>query len=184
MSNDIDDVCHSQATPVSKIRMIESPEQQRGKLDLVVLHCQRVQGKHWQKALHLFGRFCGLNSWSLLQALARSSLLRGNTMRVEILPYMIYSEGPEYPAYVVYFFSLKVFWNPQYRSMLVNSSKLVLLNKQQKNPKIFGASTIKEYGVHFLQRVFPGMFQVIMSNTTVFHFHRLPLSPRRPTSRG
>ena len=34
------------------------------------------------------------------------------TMRAAIVAYVIYSEGPEYPEYVIHFL-LKVFWDPQ-----------------------------------------------------------------------
>ena len=51
---------------------------------------------------------------------------------------------------------------------LVILSQLVLPNKQQKLPKIFGLSTIKEYVMYICShKVFPGIFQVMISNGTV-----------------
>ena len=51
---------------------------------------------------------------------------------------------------------------------LVTLSQLVLPNKQQKLPKIFGLSTTKEYVMHiFLHKVLPGILQVIISNGMV-----------------
>ena len=35
------------------------------------------------------------------------------TMRAEIIAYMIYLEGPEYPEYVMHIFLPKVLWDPQ-----------------------------------------------------------------------
>ena len=54
------------------------------------------------------------------------------TMRAEIIAYMIYSEGPEYPEYVMHFFLPKVFRDPQiseYVRQILSQS--VLLNKQK-----------------------------------------------------
>ena len=44
----------------------------------------------------------------------RSTCFRtlGDTMRAEIVAYMIYLEGPEYPEYAMHFFP-RVFWEPQ-----------------------------------------------------------------------
>ena len=42
-------------------------------------------------------------------------------MRVEIVAYMIYLEGPEYPEYVMHIFYLKYSWTPKYGNMLGNS---------------------------------------------------------------
>ena len=52
--------------------------------------------------------------------------------------------------------------------MLGNSSQLALLRKQLKLPKIFGASTTKDYVVHtFLHEVFSGGLQIAISNGMV-----------------
>ena len=42
-------------------------------------------------------------------------------MRVEIIAYMIYLEGPEYPEYVMHIFYLKYSGTPKYGNMLGNS---------------------------------------------------------------
>ena len=42
-------------------------------------------------------------------------------MRAEIVAYMIYLEGPEYPEYVMHIFYLKYSWTPKYGNMLGNS---------------------------------------------------------------
>ena len=44
-----------------------------------------------------------------------------NTMRAEIIAYMIYLEGPEYPEYVMHIFYLKYSGTPRYGNMLGNS---------------------------------------------------------------
>ena len=43
------------------------------------------------------------------------------TMRAEIIAYMIYLEGPEYPEYVMHIFYLKYSGTPKYGNMLGNS---------------------------------------------------------------
>ena len=42
-------------------------------------------------------------------------------MRAEIIAYMIYLEGPEYPEYVMRIFYLNYSWTPKYGNMLGNS---------------------------------------------------------------
>ena len=44
-----------------------------------------------------------------------------NTMRAEIIAYMIYLEGPEYPEYVMYILYLKYSGTPNCGNMLGNS---------------------------------------------------------------
>ena len=41
-------------------------------------------------------------------------------MRVEIIAYMIYLQGPEYPEYVMHIFYLKYSGTPNYGNMLGN----------------------------------------------------------------
>ena len=53
-------------------------------------------------------------------------------MQAEIVAYMIYLEGPEFPEYVMHIFSLKHSGTPKYGNMLGTLSQLVLPNKQQK----------------------------------------------------
>ena len=42
-------------------------------------------------------------------------------MWAEVVAYMIYLEGPEYPEYVMQIFLPGVFWGPKYGNMLGNS---------------------------------------------------------------
>ena len=56
----------------------------------------------------------------------------GGTMRAEIITHMIYSEGSEYPEYVMHFFLPKVFRDPQiseYVRQILSQS--VLLSEQK-----------------------------------------------------
>ena len=54
--------------------------------------------------------------------------------------------------------------------MLGNSLQLVLPNKQQQLPRVFGLST-KEYVMHiFVHQIFPGILEVIISNGKVMDF--------------
>ena len=69
-------------------------------------------------------------------------------MRAEMIAYMIYLEEPEYPEYAMHIFYLKFSGTPKYGNILGNPLQLVLFKKQQKLPKIFGLSTIKEYVMH------------------------------------
>ena len=68
-------------------------------------------------------------------------------MRAEIVAYMIYSEGPEYPEYVMHFLH-KVLRDPQIseyvRQILSQSVRLSAL-PNRKLPKVFGAPRIQEY---------------------------------------
>ena len=94
-------------------------------------------------------------------------------MRAEIIAYMIYLEGPEDHEYVMHIFYLKYSGTPKYRNMLGNSlpdwASWSCPRNNRKLPKIFGLSTKKEYVMHnFLHEVFPGIFQVIISNGMVF----------------
>ena len=93
-------------------------------------------------------------------------------MRAETIAYMIYLEGPEYHEYVMHIFYLKYSGTPKYGNMLGNSlpdrANWFCPRNNRKLPKIFGLSTIKEYDMHnFLHEVFPGIFQVIISNGMV-----------------
>ena len=47
------------------------------------------------------------------------------TMQAEIIAYMIYLEGPEYPAYVLHVFYLKYSGTPKYGNMLGNPLPVV-----------------------------------------------------------
>ena len=74
-------------------------------------------------------------------------------MRAEILTYMVYLEGPEYPEYVMNVFYRKHAGTPKYRNMLGNPlSQSVLPNKQQKLPKIFGLSMCIQYSQEYLRQ--------------------------------
>ena len=57
---------------------------------------------------------------------------RQNTMWAEVVAYMIYLEGPEYPEYVMHIFYLKCSWTPNMGICSVILSQLVLPNKQHK----------------------------------------------------
>ena len=41
-------------------------------------------------------------------------------MWVEMIAYMIYLEGPEFPEYVMHIFFSLVFWSPRYGNVLGN----------------------------------------------------------------
>ena len=88
-------------------------------------------------------------------------------MRAEIIAYMIYSEGPEYPEYVMHFYLNKVFRDPQiseYVRQILSQS--VLLRKQKNCLKYLGhIKTGICYAIVFLHKVFPGMLQAIISNS-------------------
>ena len=56
------------------------------------------------------------------------------TMRAEIIAYMIYLEGPEYPEYVMHIFSQSILGPPKYGNMLGNS--LLVGPAQEKQQKI------------------------------------------------
>ena len=92
-----------------------------------------------------------------------------NTMRAEIVAYMIYLEGPEYSEYVMHIFYLKYFLGPKYGNMLGNSLPIGPAQLTTETYlKLFGLSTIKEYVTHiFLHKAFPGILQVIISNGMV-----------------
>ena len=61
-------------------------------------------------------------------------MIQTATMRAEFVAYMRYSEGPEYPEYVMHIVP-KVFWDPNYWNMLLIFSHFVLPNKHQKITK-------------------------------------------------
>ena len=110
----------------------------------------------------------GLFSEPFLKPIERSN----STMRAESVAYMIYWEGPEYHEYVMHIFYLEYSGTPKYRNMLGNSlpdwASWSCPRNNRKLPKIFGLSTIKDYVMHnFLHEVFPGIFQVIISNGMV-----------------
>ena len=76
-------------------------------------------------------------------------------MRAEFIAYMIYSEGPEYPEYVMLFLP-KVFWDPQkYRNMLGKFSPSLCFSANRKLPKVFGVPRIQEYVMDFVLRSGP-----------------------------
>ena len=58
-----------------------------------------------------------------------------STMRAEIVAYMIYSEMPKYPEYVMHILCLKIDIGtppPQYENMLGSSLPVGAANRQQK----------------------------------------------------
>ena len=54
------------------------------------------------------------------------------SVQTEILVYMIYWEGPEYPQNMYCIFDQNYYGTPKYQNVLGNSSRLVLLDKRQK----------------------------------------------------
>ena len=89
-------------------------------------------------------------------------------MRAEIVAFMIYLEGHEYPEYAMHIFYLKYSWTPNFGNMLGNSLPVAPAQQTPELPKTFGLSTIKEYVMHIsLHKVFPGMLEVIISNGMV-----------------
>ena len=107
------------------------------------LKSTRIWGKTLEIAENWFRRFCTEGGGEKIPN-------RLCLMRAEIIAYMIYSKGPEYPEYVMHFFYLKYSGTPKYRNMLGKFlSKSALLSKR-KLPKVFGAPRIQEYVMHIL----------------------------------
>ena len=83
-------------------------------------------------------------------------------MWAEIIAYMIYSEGPEYPEYAMPFL-LKVFQDPQISEYVCQIFFQSVLFSNRKLPKVLGAPRTQENVMHFFsQKVFPGILQVII----------------------
>ena len=91
-----------------------------------------------------------------------------NTMRVEIVAYMIYLEGPENPKYVMQFLP-KVFWDPQiWEYVRQFTPSWFCPTNNRKLPEIFGLSTRMEYVMQIcLHNIFHSILQVIISNGMV-----------------
>ena len=88
-------------------------------------------------------------------------------MRAEIIAYMIYLEGPEYPEYVMHFLP-KVFQDPQISEYVRQILSQSVLLSNQNCLKYPGRPEYRNMLCNFcLHKVFPGILQVIISNGMV-----------------